>query len=189
MKKMLAFLLALTLLLSVGVAAFADPNIYEESIGNMQEHTQTITVNAPALTWTLEIPANLEIEFENTDLIEMGNLKISDVSWATLPGDNFIFVTLNTSKRLDSTTGNSSIDYDLSCRYHDLLPQNNGREMISSLTEPEADENPSATYHSTTEQRWSAMFIQIAARRWQDAVPGEKYTGMITYSSHYGKWF
>ena len=98
MKKLLAFLLALTLLLSLGVTAFADT--YEEGINNTQSRTQTITVNAPALTWTLEIPASLELEFGNTDLIKMGNLKISDVSWTTLPASNFIFVNMRVKKCL-----------------------------------------------------------------------------------------
>jgi len=187
MKKLLAFLLALTLLLSMGVTAFADT--YQEGIDNTQSRTQTITVNAPALTWTLEIPANLEIEFGNTDLIEMGNLKISDVSWTTLPASNFIFVTMGYSEHLTNTANDSAIAYDLMCRYHTQTPQSHGQEMISSFTDPALDENPPATYHSSTEYRWADMYIQISEDRWQVAIPGENYTGTITYSSQYGTWF
>lgn len=186
MKKMLAFLLALTLLLSVGVTAFADT--YQEGTDSTQSRTQTITVNAPVLTWTLEIPANLEIEFGNTDLIEMGNLKISDVSWTTLPGSNFIFVNVNPT-RLTNTTESSAIPYDLRCQYHIQTPSTQGEEMLSSFEHPGEDGNPPATYHSSTEYRWSVMYIQISERNWQAAVPGEKYTGTITYSSQYGTWF
>ena len=187
MKKLLALLCALTLLLSVGVTAFADT--YEEGTNSMQEHTQTITVNAPALTWTLEIPANLEIKFGNTDLIEMGNLKLSDVSWPTLPADNFIYVTVYYDRpQLSNSTNSSTIAYQLSCRHHVPNPNAPSDEMISSQTSPWADGTPPAYYQSSTHFRWSVMYIQISERNWQAAVPGEKYTGTITYSSRYGTW-
>ena len=184
MKKLLAFLLALTLLLSVGITAFADT--YEEGTNSMQEHTQTITVNAPALTWTLEIPASLEIKFGNTDLIEMGNLKISDVSWATLPANNFIYVTMAYNRQLSSTTSSSTIAYDLLCQVHDW--NNSNVEMIGSYSEPGADKRPVAYYHSSVYKRWSEMYIQISVRNWQTIVPSETYQGTITYSSQYGTW-
>ncbi len=186
MKKLLALLCALTLLLSLDITAFAVT--YEEGTTSIQEHTQTITVNAPALTWTLEIPANLEIEFGNTDLIEMGNLKISDVSWATLPANNFIYVTMHYRMQLSNSTDSSTIAYDLSCRHHVPNPNAPGGEMISSQTSPWADETPPAYYQSSTHLKWSVMYIQISEQRWQAAVPGEKYTGTITYSSQYGTW-
>ena len=186
MKKLLAFLLTLTLLLSVGVTAFADT--YEEGTNSMQEHTQTITVNAPALTWTLEIPASLEIKFGNTDLIEMGNLKISDVSWATLPANNFIYVTMHYRNQLSNSTDSSTIAYDLSCRHHVPNPNAPGDEMISSQTSPWGDGTPPAYYQSSTHFRWSVMYIQISEQSGQAAVPGEKYTGTINYSSQYGPW-
>ena len=171
MKKLLAFLLTLTLLLSVGVTAFADT--YEEGTNSMQEHTQTITVNAPG----------------NTDLIEMGNLKISDVSWATLPANNFIYVTMHYVRpQLSNSTNSSTIAYDLSCRHHIPNSEAPGGEMISSQTSPWADGAPPAYYHSSTNCRWAIMYIQISERNWQAAVPGEKYTGTITYSSRYGTW-
>ncbi len=187
MKKLLAFLLALTLLLSLGVTAFADT--YEEGIDNTQSRTQTITVNAPALTWTLEIPADLVIEFGNTDQIEMGYLKISDVSWPTLPASNFIFVNMSYARELTNAKKNSAIFFDLRCQYHIQTPSTQGEEMLSSFEHPGEDGNPPATYHSSTEYRWSVMYIQISERNWQAAVPGEKYTGTITYSSQYGTWF
>ncbi len=187
MKKLLAFLLALTLLLSLGVTAFADT--YEEGIDNTQSRTQTITVNAPALTWTLEIPANLEIVFGNTDQIKMGNLKISDVSWTTLPASNFIFVDMTYKPELTNTAKNSFIDYDISCQYHIQTPQSGGIEGTSNFQRPWEDGNPPVTYHSTTEYRWADMYIQISEASWQVAIPGEKYTGTITYSSQYGTWF
>lgn len=187
MKKLLTFLLALTLLLSVGVTAFADT--YEEGTNSMQEHTQTITVNAPALTWTLEIPASLEIKFGNTDLIEMGNLKISDVSWTTLPASNFIYVNMNYKRELTNTAKNSAIFYDLRCQYHIQTPHTQGEEMLSSFEQPGEDGNPPATYHSSTEYRWADIYIQISEDSWQVAIPGENYTGTITYSSQYGTWF
>lgn len=186
MKKLLAFLLALTLLLSVGVTAFADT--YEEGTNSIQEHTQTITVNAPALTWTLEIPANLEIEFGNTDLIKMGNLKISDVSWPTLPGENFIYAYARNTAFLISKTSSSLINYTLSCQYHSQTEETNG-EVVSPFQRPGADENPPATYHSSTVYRWADMYIQISEVDWSAAVPGETYEGTITYISHYGKWW
>lgn len=187
MKKLLAFLLALTLLLSVGVTAFADT--YEEGIDNTQSRTQTITVNAPALTWTLEIPANLEIEFGNTDLIKMGNLKISDVSWTTLPASNFIFVNMSYARELTNAKKNSAIFFDLRCQYHTQTPHTQGKEMLSSFEHPGEDGSPPVTYHSNTEYRWADMYIQISEDSWQVAIPGENYTGTITYSSQYGTWF
>lgn len=186
MKKLLAFLLALTLLLSLGVTAFADTVTFTDQIGQ-EEHTQTITVNAPALTWTLEIPADLEIEFGNTDLIEMGNLKISDVSWATLPANYFIYATMHLRNELSNSTDSSTIAYDLSCRHHIPNPNAPGDEMISSQTSPWGD-TPPAYYQSSTHFRWSVMYIQISKQSWQAAVPGEKYTGTINYSSQYGSW-
>ena len=187
MKKLLAFLLALTLLLSLGVTAFADT--YNEGTDSIQSRTQTITVNAPALTWTLEIPASLEIEYGNTNLIEMGNLKISDVSWTTLPANNFIFVNVNYTRELTNTTKSSAISYDLRCQYHIQTPSTQGEEMLSSFEHPGEDGNPPATYHSRIEYRWADMYIQISEASWQVVIPGEKYTGTITYSSQYGTWF
>ena len=187
MKKLLAILLALTLLLSLGVTAFADT--YEEGTTSIQEHTQTITVNAPALTWTLEIPADLVIEFGNTDQIEMGYLKISDVSWPTLPASNFIFVNMSYARELTNAKKNSAIFFDLRCQYHIQTPSTQGEEMLSSFEHPGDDGNPPVTYHSTTEYRWADMYIQISEDSWQVAIPGENYTGTITYSSQYGTWF
>ena len=184
MKKLLALLCALTLLLSLGITAFA----VDGYSGSTATGTQTITVNAPALTWTLEIPASLEIKFGNTDLIEMGNLKISDVSWATLPANNFIYVTMHYRNQLSNSTDSSTIAYDLSCRHHIPNSEAPGGEMISSQTSPWADGAPPAYYHSSTNCRWAIMYIQISERNWQAAVPGEKYTGTITYSSRYGTW-
>ena len=183
MNKLLAFLLAL----SVGATAFADT--YQEGIDNTQSRTQTITVNAPALTWTLEIPANLEIEFGNTDLIEMGNLKISDVSWPTLPGENFIYVYASNTPYLIGKTSSSTIAYELSCQYHYQTEESNGEVLLSSLMRLGADGDPTATHHSSTVYRWADMYIQIPAGNWSAAVPGETYEGTITYSSQYGTWF
>ena len=184
MKKLLAFLLALTLMMSAGVAAFADT--YNEGTDSTQSHTQTITVNAPALTWTLESPASLEIEFGNTDQIEMGQVRLSDIppSWTTLPENNFIYVTMAYNGELSSTTSNSTIAYDLYGSVHDW--NNSDVEMRGSFDKPGGDGRPVAYYHSNIYKRWSDTYIQISEKKWQTAVPGEKYTGTITYSSRYG---
>ena len=184
MNKLLAFLLALTLLLSVGITAFAET--IAGNAADVATGQQIITVNAPALTWTLEIPADLEIDFGNPNQIDMGKVQLSDISWDALPENNFIYVTMAYNRQLSSTTSSSTIAYDLLCQVHDW--NNSDVEMIGSYSEPGADKRPVAYYHSSVYKRWSEMYIQISVRNWQTIVPSETYQGTITYSSQYGTW-
>ena len=68
MKKIVALLLALMILSSLGVVAFA-----------ATEGTLTITAEVPDVTWTLTIPADITIPFGQTETY-IGTCSINDVS-------------------------------------------------------------------------------------------------------------
>lgn len=183
MKKRISLLLALTLLLSMGAAAFAETISYSNQTSG-QTHEQTITVKSPALTWILEVPASLEIEFGNTEQIEMGNVKISNVSWDTLPVPTHIIATVDFDEKLTGITSSDSyIPYGLSHSVRQRDPDmseeaNFDPELVLSGMEL-------AWYYSNINYLYSTLYLNISADRWQLAAPGEQYKGTITYSSQY----
>lgn len=148
------------------------------------EGTQVLTVNTPALTWTLEIPASLEIPFQKTDRISMGQVRLTDVSWDSFPDGNGVYVLADFDKRLTSETNDSDyLEYELYQINHSHLP--NGHEGTTDLIE--VDQRPLAYQVSKTLYAWADLYIQIPSSNWQNAAPGTRYTGTITYASQYGR--
>ena len=71
MKKIVALLLALTMLTSLTVTALA---------AGEQSGTTTITAVVPGPSYTIKIPANKTLEYGNTEKQLLGNVTVSDVA-------------------------------------------------------------------------------------------------------------
>ena len=70
MKKMIALMLSLVLVLGMSAAVYAD----EEPTASM-----TLTAEIPAPTYTIHIPADYTLEYGNTEKQEIGAVYVTDV--------------------------------------------------------------------------------------------------------------
>ncbi len=70
MKKLTALLLVLVLICSLSVTAFA---------AGEQTGTTTISVTVPEASYTIHIPADMELEYGKTDVQVIGDVYVSDV--------------------------------------------------------------------------------------------------------------
>ena len=198
MKKLLPVLLALTLTLSLGLTAFAET--YTNQRGG-EEYTQTITVNAPDLTWTLEIPANLTIPFPDsiatTETPMNGRFKITDVSWDQFSGEIFGYILYDGmlwEQTEDPAPG--TIEYTIMAKFYrdGNLWYNNGESdfKISNRSELPPTGNPYDFQHPAEfygkqspdrDNREAELYVRIAETQWKKAVPGATYQETVTYSS------
>lgn len=69
MKKLIALMLCLVLALSMSVTAFAEGE---------QTGTTTITAEVPEASYIIHIPADMTLEYGNSDSLLMGDLYVSD---------------------------------------------------------------------------------------------------------------
>ena len=187
MKKLLALLCALTLLLSLGITAFAVDGYF----GSTATGTQTITVSSPALTWNMEIPADITIQFGAEESF-LGEFKISNVSLASPP--NLIYGWVNYDGKLTGST--YSMNYAIECevytgdgqtsysygndgpnRYPLSTGQNSGSESL------EYGWAPAYFREGASGNSWMELYVKIEPTDWAKAVPGVTYTGKVIYSS------
>ena len=70
MKKLTALLLVLVLICSLSVTAFA---------AGEQTGTTTISVTVPEASYTIHIPADMTLEYGNTEIQDIGTIYVSDV--------------------------------------------------------------------------------------------------------------
>ena len=182
MKKLLAFLCALTLVLSLGVTAFAET--YSGSSGTGASGQQRIYTVAAPLTWTMEIPAECNIPFGATTT-EMGNVKIENVSWSKLPEDYCIraFLEIYTGE-LKSEAGDS-LSYDIVFERNwangyisDATSVNKIWQKYDDLAFYREEDDPEPNFYSK-------LSVHVTTDQWEKAVPGRTYEETVTYTSCY----
>lgn len=152
MKKFLAIILALTLLLSVSVTAFAEDSA-----------TQTVSVSIPGYEYTVTIPADCTIEYKNTGLQSIGKVSVTSTDWSVFPANKKAVAVSLASNSGDLTNENGNrISYSLSAK----IP------IDGALLE-----NGSFSCQFDWEEEY---FIQVSD--WSGAEPGTTYTTTITYN-------
>ena len=98
MKKLTALLLVLVLICSLSVTAFA---------AGEQTGTTTITAEVPEASYTIHIPADMTLEYGNTDIQDIGTVYISDPVQVT----GAIYVRINPSGNLINGSNSIPVTY------------------------------------------------------------------------------
>ena len=162
MKKLLSLLLALTLLCSLSVTAFADTS---------GDQTITLTVpETPSPTCTLNIPADMTVEYRaaSTALTMPTITNVSDLS-----DDVRIHVYIGYTGNFSS--GSNTIPFTLVGPGDQTILQGDAssRSVVGYYT------NASGYYNNYPD---GAMTLDITEDAWNAAAPGN-YSTVITYSS------
>ena len=173
MKKLLAFLCALTLMLSLGVTAFAD-SISGETSG----YTEILT-EVPSCTWTLKIPADTSIAFGEPEK-ELGDVEITNIQ--NQKGNKHIRAYLSTSCLFCLTSDiNTTFPYDIQVYLNttELVPKKvftlRNEGYVSELVEVSTAVAGDTTLSST-------LTILVDSSAWNSAPEG-KYAGYLTFTS------
>lgn len=119
MKKLIAFLLALTLVLSLGGMAFAEDdgeNSENQSATITQSQTISTKVPADSLSWTLIIPASFEVPYLTASTSMPGKCEITDVE-GTIPEKQFIGAKLSYKGKMTKEGSEDYIPYELSAKW------------------------------------------------------------------------
>ena len=182
MKKLIPLLLALTLLLSLGVTAFAED--ISGSSGNTATGTQRIYTVTKPLTWIMEIPGECFIPFGTTTRIDAGDVKIKDVSWDNLENEHLILASVSYTGKLTSSSG-EYLSYTL---YGERHWGNGGttdyRDNQLSTNYPDevaiyrGKNDPGLNYDTT-------IYILIDSSEWVKNLAGGTYEETVTYTSRY----
>ena len=185
MKKLLAFLLALTMALSLGVTAFA-----EEVHGGTQTITTTVSASAP--TWTITIPADVIIPVNQTTT-NIGHATIELTNGSTLGPRDLIYVAIQCEQKLYNSDKSKYIPFVLTIPQYPPDDRNpNGiNKTLSDYDISEAEEAVGwlglrAEYPS--EERFSPdpftgdIYLNISESAWNSASYGT-YKAEITYIS------
>lgn len=176
MKKLTAFLLALTLMLSIGVAAFADGDY------------QTITTTVAAPTWEMVIPKDVTIPCGQTE-ISIGHADIRLTNGSTLRSNDLIYVAIKSEQKLYNSDKTKFIPFYLT------IPQfKNGttRDLTPAGTAfPMAEEvgwlglrgvTPDGYEDRYDEPYTDDVLLHISESAWNSADYGT-YKAEIIYSS------
>lgn len=170
MKKLLSLALALLMLASVATVALAS--------------TTTLTTTVPPATYTLNIPADQEIPFEETET-DIGNVTVTDSNGfaegknlkVTMDYDAFTCEGVSTTIPFSITCSNGkSGDYASVRNAHDLTFLGGASGGVT-----DCPQFPSKNIGGTF---WSCyhMYIVITSTNWGKALAGD-YTATITFTA------
>ncbi len=173
MKKIVSIILVLATALSMGTMAFADG-------------TTTLTTTVPNAKYTLNIPANQEIEF-NAESTEIGNVTVSESS-GFADGKN-LQVTISYGA-FTSNEVSTTIPFFLRAYYPNPSTTTQGGDKSQDITSggiltflgkssgvvSEKAIHPDISYEMTK------LIAKIAKEDWGKALAGD-YTAIITFTS------
>lgn len=171
MKKIISTILAVTLLLSMSVTAFAGDN------------EQKITVNIPERHFTMKIPATTEIQYGSNDVVILNNeLKLTSNDPTLLFSNNHyvkVDITYNdlTHKRDNKYTLPLSILYAKPADKTNIQGGYGEDYTWEALTSGE-----SVTFDSYGDFYWTNGYrLGAKVTAWDNAEPGE-YQATLTYT-------
>ena len=173
MKKTLSLLLALVLMLSLSVTAFANAEV-----GNVYGGTTELYTIVPEATYTLVIPSVVEIPYRETDYLVAEPYVVDVVNFG--PNDR---VELNTTWT-DLVCGDNVIPMDIKMDLYD------GDKIIHDHVNPDTFTEPCYRHNDPDWPDASKVNFQlqyysvISADAWNDAVPGQ-YFATLTFESEY----
>lgn len=147
MKRFVAILMALTLLLGMSVTALAED----------QTKTQTVSVSIPAFKYTLTIPVNTEIKYGTTGKQNIGKFSVSSTEWDTFKSNKMcVYVNVTPDLKLKNENGHT-ISYEWSTDTGDdeyKYFQGDGSQGYGIKVSDWSNAEPDTTY--TTEITYAA---------------------------------
>ena len=169
MKKFLTLALAIATAMSCSVVAFA-------------ENTTTLTTTVPAATYTLNIPADQEIEFGAVKT-DIGAITVTDASGFAKGKDVKLTVS---HTEFTSDTVNTTIPYQI---YLDCRVSNNKIISLSSepayfrgLTDGTVQEYIMTQKDDGHEYEYGHTDVHISSEDWGKALGGN-YVSVITFTT------
>lgn len=163
MKKLISFILALTMLACMSVTAFA------------ADGTTVLTVEVPDNTpsYILHVPADTTLEYGNTDYKKLGDVYASDVKFTGSSYD--LWCTAKYTDLINSEDKSDTIALGL---YH--LANVNGIDTYSLIDKADGESGPDQRVYDSN---WGATGFELAAKvdDWSGATPGATYQATITY--------
>lgn len=172
MKKMIALMLSLVLVLGMSAAVYAD----EEPTASM-----TLTAEIPAPTYTIHIPADYTLEYGNTELQTIGDVYVTDVS-----GLNKISVKAPYTDLINTADATDTIPLALYEHYKnynepelvrkDGYDESNAREIVY---EKGVNNN---IYTNFDENGYTNVEYFAKVEDWSGATAGATYQATVTFS-------
>ena len=158
MKKILSLVLVIVMMMSMTVTAFA---------ADEQSGTTTVTVEVPVppVEYTIHIPANMTLEYGNTDPQEIGKVYVSDVK--NLAEGSKV---KHTVTHTDLVKGEDTIHMTVNWQAEDT---GNWPKASPDTTFAACDETAN---HNPRERKWAVHVFD-----WGNPVPGT-YTATITWN-------
>lgn len=162
MKKTLSFILALAMILCMSVTAFAAEG--------EQTGSTTIQATVPAPSYTIHVPATVNLEYDNTEVQEVGAPYVTDAK--NIPADYAIsyYVKPKDFKDLSDGSGNS-IETELWAKLNE-----GAWESTSSYTTW-----GNVLYRQFTGDYPSYYTFGIKVPSWEGAAPGTYTTSLEFY--------
>lgn len=179
MKKLLAFLCVLTLMLSLGVTAFASDLSWQShnyTQGDYAEMTQRIWTEKKGASWTMTIPA--EFELSNPETI-LPLVQISDVQNL---GDTQMILALvggNGSYLVGSSSGIGTPSIPYSIQIYENEEKKNMREEFDPT---DTSRMGVVAKYEGNQPFWYPIVIAINEDHWNNA-PSGTYESTLIYTS------
>ena len=171
MKKLLAILLAVTMLASMAIVASAS-------------ETTILTTSVPAATYTLNIPANQEIPYGKTST-EIGTVTITDANGFAPGKDVKVTVSYTDFTCEDVTTTipfylSGTYDYTYSSTGDKYSTINSGDSMLFKCDT--TNRLTRALHPDDANYKLTKIEVRISSNDWGKALAGE-YSATITFTA------
>lgn len=164
MKKILSIILSLTLLLSMSVTAFAEST-------TSGEQTVSVSVPTPCYDYTLHIPVDCTIKYNETDPQYIGAVTVTSDYWTNILADyKSVYVKYEFDGALKTADGSDKLYYQIG----DLVDPNHFDLKISGHGWEFKQDGVSVDGES-------AMYMRVP--NWSEAKPGASYSTKITFTS------
>ncbi len=170
MKKRIALLLALLMMVSLSATAFA---------AGVQTGTMTITAEIPEASFTMHIPADMTLEYGNTEKQEVGEVYVTDVTGFAAVTVQFPYTDLiNTSDPTDTIPLVLYEYYESEGQDHSYELRKDGITTSSSLP---IVYNTFSPEQSLPEGRYATVMLDALVSDWSGATVGATYQAQVTF--------
>lgn len=171
MKKVASLLLAVVLMLSISVSAYADGTI-------------NLTTTVPGASYTLTIPEDVEIKYNATST-DIGTIAVKDATGFAVGKD--VHVTVSSPEKLISTTTDTDIPFRIFAIYTYNTSTNEKRTISQFNPIVFRGSNSGGVYGpyvhaNSTDYKLLSFQISINSSAWGAAKSGQ-YSSTVTFTS------